>query len=211
MQETKATENIKDKLKYTCLDCNYKTKTKSHMDEHVRSLHGNGPNKEITFICATCKHEFSEEENYNKHVKIHDEQNNANLLTSSKKIDVMVVDLLDDNEDDNEAPSKPTLEEEIINPPPVVVESEESKSSKISVKISIEEPPKESLVTKVQESVSCPFCQLKSKDLAALKTHIEKIHNNTVEENTTYDESLFKAVIFALNVIIVKSLAVHQS
>ena len=158
-------------------------------------MHGNGPN-----ICAICKHEFSEEENYSKHVKIHDEQNNASLLTSSKKIDIMVVDLLDDNEDDNEARSKPTLEEETINPPQAAVESEESKFSKISVKISIEEPPKETLVTKVHESVSCPFCQLKSKDLAALKTHIEKIHNSNVEENTTYDESLFKAVNFFIRV-----------
>ena len=58
-------------LKYTCLECDYKTKVKSHMDKHVQTVHI--PEiKELNFICGICKHEFVEKDNYNTHVKIHD-------------------------------------------------------------------------------------------------------------------------------------------
>ena len=37
-------------LKYTCIDCKYKTKVKSHMDEHVKTSHGSDEVKEGNII-----------------------------------------------------------------------------------------------------------------------------------------------------------------
>ena len=51
-------------LKYTCLDCEYKTKVKSHMEKHVKSIHMPEA-KDVNFVCGTCDHEFVGEENYN--------------------------------------------------------------------------------------------------------------------------------------------------
>ena len=92
-EDLKATEHSNNKLKYTCLECSYRTKAKSRMDDHVRSMHGQTLNKEINFICGSCKHEFCEEGNYNKHVKIHDEPKEAYtriLLLLKLKISWMI-------------------------------------------------------------------------------------------------------------------------
>ena len=187
-EEIKATENKKKKLKYTCLECSYKTKVKSHMDEHVKTLHGQNPTQEIKFNCGSCKHEFCEEENYNKHVKTHDEVKEANKSTSQGKENAR--NLLDDTHDDV---IKPTLEEVSQNPPSVIVED---VASKLSVNIIIEEPPKVKLVNKNYACVTCPFCNLESKDLAGLKTHIKNIHSNTDEQHYTCNEIIVQGSEF---------------
>ena len=61
-----------DSLKFTCKDCKYTTKSKTHIDSHVRSEHTNDDDQEVEFICAVCKFKFNEAEGYNSHVLIHD-------------------------------------------------------------------------------------------------------------------------------------------
>ena len=62
-------ENV---LKYTCKECNFATTSKSHIDGHVKSKHLADKNEEVRFVCIICKHEFSEVDDYNSHVKAHE-------------------------------------------------------------------------------------------------------------------------------------------
>ena len=48
------------------------------MDVHVQILHGKS-----NFICGTCSHEFTEEDDYNTHVKIHDKA--KKIMVSSEE------------------------------------------------------------------------------------------------------------------------------
>ena len=60
-------------LKYTCLDYNFVTLRKDFMDKHVKETHQPNENEEVKFSCIKCGHDFNELENYNTHVKSHDE------------------------------------------------------------------------------------------------------------------------------------------
>ena len=75
-----------DSLKYTCLDCNFKTREKSQMDIHVDSLHTDSNHEEVNFVCATCNHEFVEKDGFNEHVRTHDN------LNTDKGTDVLLKD-----------------------------------------------------------------------------------------------------------------------
>ena len=44
----------KESLKYTCLDCVYKTKTKSHMEKHVKNIQSQSQNA----IVGLAHHRF---------------------------------------------------------------------------------------------------------------------------------------------------------
>ena len=70
---SKAENRKKETLKYTCLECDYKTRAKRHMDRHVSCILKPGP-KDVNFVCGTCGHEFFEKDDYNLHVKTHDNQ-----------------------------------------------------------------------------------------------------------------------------------------
>ena len=49
------------------------------MEEHVQTLHGKS-----SFICRTCNHVFTEEEDYNVHVSMHDKQENSTEETKDE-------------------------------------------------------------------------------------------------------------------------------
>ena len=77
-------------LKYTCRNCDYKTKTKSHVEKHVKAIH-KPEEKDINFICGTCEHIFVEEDNYNQHVKLHEEHKDKKLDKSKSPMMVQTV------------------------------------------------------------------------------------------------------------------------
>ena len=108
-------ETVNAELKYTCTDCNYKTKVKAHMDEHVTSVHKSGESKEVDFICGKCKHRFYEADNYNEHLKRHDDQ---------KIILDVPIELLDDTES---GVSENELEEKVDSPKKKVDSPEKTK------------------------------------------------------------------------------------
>ena len=66
-------EHISDQIKFTCVECDYKTKTKSSIERHVKSIH-EPDTRDVQMICGICTHEFILEEDYNIHVKTHDAQ-----------------------------------------------------------------------------------------------------------------------------------------
>ena len=65
---------VENVLKYTCMECNFKTTSKSLMDEHVHSLHVSVQMDEVYFICGICNHKFLKADDYNIHLKEHDKQ-----------------------------------------------------------------------------------------------------------------------------------------
>ena len=79
-----------DALKYTCLECNFKTTTKTEMDTHVHSLHVSVELEEINFVCGICKHEFTINEDYKDHVKNHDKKDNFQTVTPDQDKDLNV-------------------------------------------------------------------------------------------------------------------------
>ena len=99
-----------EKLKYTCLECDYRTKAKSSMDKHVASVHANTM-KDIHFVCGKCNHEFFEEEDYNLHIKTHDE-------TTPRARQPIEEGVLNENllVDDSVGGKIPSLEEVAVEP-----------------------------------------------------------------------------------------------
>ena len=59
-------------LKFTCNECNVVTTSKTRLDKHVKSTHLHDDDNEVTFVCVICKHEFSEVEDYDNHIKVHE-------------------------------------------------------------------------------------------------------------------------------------------
>ena len=59
-------------LKYTCTDCNLITTSKERMDKHVGEKHVQNENEEVKFSYTKCKHDFVEVEDFNSHVKTHE-------------------------------------------------------------------------------------------------------------------------------------------
>ena len=156
------------------------------MDLHVQNLHGQTKDNGVNFICGVCKHEFKEEDNYNKHVKIHDVPTTPVQLTESKTKVVMAEKLLDENEVVDTS-KKPTIEEELQYPQTLDEECVNVNPSDVYVEISIENQPKKYGLNSVSSSVICPFCKLESKNLEALKTHIENIHNKYYSKQTNQE------------------------
>ena len=210
------TDKQKDLLKYTCLDCKYKTNIKSQMDNHVSSEHANSEAEEPKFECGKCKHEFDKEDNYNNHVVLHDAYNESSTTKTDANKESSIDKLLEDTETSKD---KPSLEEDTPIPPPASSDSSTTKSdvdkemateeirddivttedievigerTEIPVTIRIEEPPKISEVKIASDSVICPFCRMESKNLAALKMHKENIHNQSQFIEEKQDEIIIQ-------------------
>ena len=83
-RELLAIEDKSEQLKYTCLDCDYKTKGKSNIGKHMVTVHEQ-LEKEANFICGICNHEFRVEEQYNTHIKSHDMSRGVSLEENVRK------------------------------------------------------------------------------------------------------------------------------
>ena len=205
-------EVTSDALKYTCLECNFKTMVKNQMDVHVQFLHAGVEADEVNFVCGLCNHKFIDD--FNKYVKTHDKPN-ENV--------VLIEDLLEENEADDdrnigtlhekpdELPSNPNSEKipekfkctkcDLAFTSPVDLKSHEDTHDTgspsapdveptTSAVIDIEEPPRLSTDESVPETVTCSICKLESKNLDSLKVHIENIHMDNIEEQENVDAKI---------------------
>ena len=77
-QSSKKPENKVD-LKYTCTVCKWNTKSKSHLNEHLTSKHAESVD-DIRFVCAKCDHTFHIIEDYNEHLRKHDNNEKSEKL-----------------------------------------------------------------------------------------------------------------------------------
>ena len=143
-------ETVSDALKYTCLECNFKTKDKLHMDEHVKLVHANDEIEEINFVCGSCSHKFTKEDDFNDHVKIHDMPPGVAETNPRKTSSVRIEDLLNDSGNDDRR-QIPTLEEIIAKEPPTSHEKE-------------------------SEQFDCNDCAFTFTGLVDLKSHTEVAH-----------------------------------
>ena len=89
-----------DVNQFNCAHCLYATLNKTHLEQHVRSVH-----EKIKEICETCSKEFSDKSNLNKHMKrfhsetVQDKRKATETLGTPSKI-IKIVD--DENIDDGE-------------------------------------------------------------------------------------------------------------
>ena len=144
-------ETVSEALKYTCLDCNFKTKDKMHMDEHIQLVHVvNDEIEEINFVCGKCKHKFTKEDDFNDHVKVHDKPPGVAETDPSTKSNVIIEDLLNDSGNDDKR-HIPTLEETSEKEP---LSSHEKES----------------------DNFNCSECAFTFSGLVDLKSHIEVAH-----------------------------------
>ena len=99
------TTNLEENgLKYTCMDCHFITISKTCMDNHVELLHPSDKNEEVKFECTECKHEFSQEDDYDSHIKSHDE-----LTHDTKELETLVyLDILENLIDRKQSANKAT-------------------------------------------------------------------------------------------------------
>ena len=199
-------------LQYTCLECNFKTKVKTEMDNHVHNLHTSVEPEGINFVCGTCSHEFTKEDDFNVHVREHDQPKNSRASPDL---------LLDDTDDNVESENLEELvdrtsgskvykctrcdfsfqEEPDLNSHYSlmhkdtenirIVENDESTHDPVKHRIiaDVEEPPK-NVEQRIEPEVICPFCKLTSKNLDTLKVHIQNVH--TLNGGISRDDSLEK-------------------
>ena len=61
-------------LKFTCLECKFPTISKEGMDSHISQEHTLDNVEQVQFKCRICGHAFSEAENYDIHIQVHDNE-----------------------------------------------------------------------------------------------------------------------------------------
>ena len=200
-------------LKYTCLECNFKTTEKSCMNLHVNSLHVSVQLEEVNFIFGVCNHEFVEADDYNAHVKVHDKpaeictpENNPspviNITADNDKertINEIVPELYQCVKCDFTFSGLLDLNSHIEMMHRYVSPIEKPTGERILagnhgediidiIDVDVEEHPSELCSASIAVTeVICPFCKLMSKNVMSLKTHIENVHNSTKTINDETD------------------------
>ena len=60
-----------DGYKFTCGDCEFVTKKKENIDEHVATKHTDNEDEEGKYLCIECKEELNDVKSYEEHTNIH--------------------------------------------------------------------------------------------------------------------------------------------
>ena len=82
--------NLEEKsLKLTCNICEFVTHNKTFMDNHVNEKHVSKTNEDREFPCMKCENVYNELDNYNIHVKTHDDRS---IIVNVEKEEVEEVD-----------------------------------------------------------------------------------------------------------------------
>ena len=77
--------------KYTCDTCEFVTKNKTDIDEHVISKHLNKDDEEVKYLCTRCHKEFNNVQLYENHAKIHSKEANKTDLTDLENLAYMSI------------------------------------------------------------------------------------------------------------------------
>ena len=172
------------------------------MSAHVSEVHDQSVSSARDFICGVCKHEFQEAENYNAHMRTHEAQSGEFLLNKATNED----ELCSLNEMVSPMPTHSEATERLTSHHIEGKSGDDLKEHmdthrtykcdkcKFRTKVSKEMPghmkahgetnanilAAVEVVNNKQDGVkkleTCPFCKLESKNLDALRTHIENIH-----------------------------------
>ena len=68
--------------KYTCDPCNFATRNKSEINDHVQKKHSSQEIEEINYLCTKCGKEFVNVEEYEKHEEVHYTTKQRETVTS---------------------------------------------------------------------------------------------------------------------------------
>ena len=125
---TDLSTEVTDTLKYTCLECKFKTREKGDMNKHVQSTHTNVSQDDIQFICVSCEHTFSEKEDFNKHLLTHKKQScskeilmdNGNT-SENTNLQELVTNEYHQDEVASTNPAEEAAEETELEAPPKVI------------------------------------------------------------------------------------------
>ena len=159
-------QHIPETLKYTCLECDYKTKTKVNMEKHVESIH-EPTVKDVHIICGVCEHKFNQEEDYNIHLENHETKKDTVVKEpiSLNQDNVTIENLLSESDTD-----KLTNIEEISTPTKIHNDEDSHAQNNTNA---------------AQQAHICPFCKNCLDTISAFKIHIENTHmskNNNPNE-----------------------------
>ena len=167
--EDKIERNMAENIKFTCLECNFKTKDKPDMDVHIETVHGNQESNDVKFVCSKCDHEFVSKDDFDTHIQIHDNNKEDEHVSTNPQID-----------------ATPSFEnQEALN---------HGKES-LSVVADVIEQIEPSKIIIEETEVVCSICKLSSKNTDTLRMHIENIHmipdelaNANIENEITIQE-----------------------
>ena len=182
MQEDMTISNISrdetfshsETLKYTCLDCEYKTREKSQMDEHVVSVHAGPKADDISFICGQCSHKFSEREDYNTHMKTHDNQYEQVDITEE-----LVTDHTPRGEDSH---------------------STEQSSAVVTISEGFEEIELIEPLEKALPEMKCNMCKFTTQTNIELQKHKQTVHQDIKVDIHRFDLKSTKPVAMSCNI-----------
>ena len=163
-----------EKLKFTCMECEYRTTNKISMEKHVVSIH-NQAVKEPNYVCGICNHKFLKEEDYTTHLLIHDVPTTISSFVCEtcshefKEEDDLRNHILCDH-----ALSVPSTAEEIVSDEfhkSTEEEKEPLKEENFDLKIQFD-------VDQVQK-FKCDSCAFEFVNLVDLNSHNEATHRTT--------------------------------
>ena len=162
----------KEKLQYTCMDCDYKYTNKIEMDKHVVTVHGQSL-KEVDIVCGVCSKKFHEEGDYNIHLKTHKPNvQKMNIICGvcdtvfNKEVDYTV------HIQNHELEDKP-------------IQTGNLNIEDVSIEILLNEDndirnptPLDELVKSKHNSIECSKCNFEFISEEDLKSHEEKAHDD---------------------------------
>ena len=166
-------ENV---LKYTCSDCMFVTISKACIDDHVKTRHLPDKNEEVRFICIVCKHEFSEVEDYDSHVKMHEMINHReDDLTDLQN--VVFTHILEQQilEIENEKKVKRVCDETKYSCDQCEFSTNAEEHLKVHIQTIHQSAKVDVNVTSIR-TIKCQACEYVCKLNIQMKKHLEKEH-----------------------------------
>ena len=156
-------------LKYTCYECNFITTSKESINKHGKAKH-----KEFRFICTSCNHKFTEVENYDNHVKIHEIDDNEDIAELKNRIFCHILEnMIDCDKPKGQGECKSGDQSEC-----------ESASGESLINHKQTSPkPAEAKTTNDNRKMKCDQCIFQCYLSVQMKKHVEKKHEAKTDKS----------------------------
>ena len=161
----KITLDEKISLLYKCNSCAFRTTTIQELKVHkVSHQNTKETTKVFLHLCISCKFKTNDYTELNEHINSEHRQQ-AEFKCKDCVYESSMQSQLNDHITNTHANN---TERNVFE--------KKSHENKVVIKARIEPLPEKSQFLKEQTSITCPFCQLESKNQDELKKHIEHIH-----------------------------------
>ena len=175
-----------DILLFSCLVCDWKTKSKKLLDDHLDEVHNDSP---VTFVCRPCSVSFSNHEDHKEHMNSHERTSKESCDVEAEKL--LEESIVDSNEIDKviTADPSPSICEtprmtSVVHEEFICSQCKLETSSINNLRLHINsanDSNKDNAISVIQEKMdltlfSCDKCLFKDKCNDKLQQHIQLVH-----------------------------------